>query len=150
MNSDDFEQRLQRQPLRPIPPEWRADVLSAMRLASDKRHASRIPHHVSPWRSVFSTLNSQLSTLLWPSPKAWAALATIWVVIFAINAATADKSHVVARMPSRRAREMILTWKEHERLLTELIGPPEMPIAERPKPVLPRPRSERRNEFLLT
>src|SRR5712692_650543 len=92
MNFDDFEQRLQRQPLRHVPPEWRAEILS------NAHHASRIiTPRVSLWRAILSTLNSQLSTFLWPSPKAWASLAAIWLLLLIVNASSNDKSIAVAR-----------------------------------------------------
>ncbi len=141
MNSDDFEQRLQHQPLRQIPPEWRADILSKA------HHASRITHHVSAWRVIISTLTSQLSTLLWPSPKAWASLAAIWLLLLIVNPSTTDKSISVAGALSRPAPERLLAWREQERLLTELLGPREMPAAEKLKPAASSPRSERHNQF---
>ena len=67
MNSDHFEQRLQHQPLRQIPTEWRAEILSKA------HHASRITHHalVAPKSDEGGSrlllarhnLNPQLSTL---------------------------------------------------------------------------------------
>ncbi len=43
----------------------------------------------------------------------------------------------------------MMAWQEQARLLVELIGPPEKLVAERPKPVVPRPRSERRNGLVI-
>jgi hypothetical protein len=42
-----------------------------------------------------------------------------------------------------------MAFQEQERLLSELIGPHETPVAERPKPRPPRPRSEGRKELLM-
>src|SRR5687767_7143159 len=93
-NMDDFEQRLQRQPLRPIPTAWRAEMLSRSRDVIT-HHASRIAHP-----SFLSTLNQQLSTILWPCPQAWAGLAAVWLIIVTFNFATADKpTTVVKRQP---------------------------------------------------
>ena len=39
MSTDDFEKRLERQPLRQIPGEWREEILSAARQASLAEHA---------------------------------------------------------------------------------------------------------------
>jgi hypothetical protein len=142
LNTDDFEQGLQRQELRQIPPEWRAEILATT------QHASNI-HHASFWRAIISTLNSQLSTLLWPSPKAWASLAAIWLLLIVVNASTNDKSIAVARALPRPAPERLMAWREQERLLTELLGTREMPAAEKTKPAAPSPRSERHAEFLI-
>src|SRR5713226_4434921 len=151
MNSDDFEQRLQRQPPRQIPPEWRAEILSKAHHASRITHSSRRSQtkadHVSFWRVIISTLNSQLSTLLWPSPKAWGSLAVIWLLLLIVNASMSDKSISVAGALSRPAPERLMAWREQERLLTELLGPREMPVAEKPKPAASSPRSERHDQF---
>src|SRR5258708_31493262 len=61
MNSDDFEKRLQRQPLRQVPREWRAEIVQGAEAATRK----------SSWLSL---LTSYLSPLLWPHPKPWAGL----------------------------------------------------------------------------
>ena len=156
MNFDAFEQCLQRQPSRTIPSEWRAEMLSAAKAASTAAHAPHLnPEHrrdarrFQHGRSLLSTFNSQLSTLLWPSPAAWAGLAAIWVVILVVNSTSGGGTKELARKITPPAPEAIAAWKEQERLLTELIGRPEAPAADRPKPVAPRPRSERQNGFSL-
>ena len=153
MNHDAFEQRIQRQPFRPLPSEWRAEILLAARQASTAQNESvamtqqqpesRLALHVPAWRALFSTL-------LWPSPKAWYGLAAIWLVLLVINAETADNAKRVARTLPRPAPEMIAAWREQVRLLSELVQPQEIPVAEPPKPTPPRPRSEGRNSFLIT
>jgi len=149
MNTDDFEKRLQRQPLRQLPVEWREQILSAARQASLSEHATRNTQHVFPSRSLLSTLNYQLSTLLWPHPTAWAGLAAVWVVILGINLTTRDASTVVAKQAAPLSPQIFMAFQEQERLLAELIGPGETPAVERPKPRLPRPRSEGRKGMLL-
>jgi UDP-N-acetylglucosamine:LPS N-acetylglucosamine transferase len=149
MNPDDFETRLQRQPLRPIPGEWRDDILSAARQASLPQHASRITHHTLASRSLLSTLNHQLSTLLWPHPTAWAGLAAAWIVILGVNLATRDAATLAARHAAPVAPQVFMAFQEQERLLSELIGPRDTPVAERPKPDPTRPRSEGRRSLLM-
>src|SRR5271169_3464879 len=149
MNPDDFETRLQRQPLRQIPGEWRHDILSATRQASLHDHASRITHHVPPSRSLLSTLNHRLSTLLWPHPIAWAGLAAAWLVILGINLTTRDAATMAARHAAPVAPQVFMAFQEQERLLSELIGPRDTPVAGRPKPRLPKPRSEVRKQMLM-
>ena len=149
MNPDDFEKRLQRQPLRQMPPEWREGILSAAHHASPAHHAPRTAQLVFPSRSLLSTINHLLSDLLWPRPAAWAGLAAVWVVILGLNAATQDASRALAKQASPVSPQLLMAFQEQERLLAELIGPRETPAAERPKPALPRPRSERRKEMLM-
>src|ERR1041385_8337991 len=88
MNSDDFEKRLQRQPLRELPQDWREKILQE---AESARHSSSVIRH-----SFLSTINSGLSTLLWPNPKAWAGLAAVWVLIFALHRHVGDGSPMAA------------------------------------------------------
>jgi hypothetical protein len=149
MNVDDFEQRVQRQPLRQLPSEWRQEILSAAQQASSPNHASRITHHVPASPSLLSTLNHQLSTLLWPHPVAWAGLAAVWVAILGLSLTTSDASTAVARHASPVSPQVFMAFQEQERLLTELLGPRETPVAEQQKPRLPRPRSEGRKEMRM-
>ena len=147
MNTEDFEKRLQRQPLRQIPGEWREEILVAARQASGTHHAPRTTQHASP--SLLSTLTHQLSTLLWPHPAAWAGLAAVWLVILGLNYTTRDAFPRLAKGSLPAAPQLFMVFKEQERVLAELIGPREAPVAERPKPASPRPRSERQQALLM-
>jgi hypothetical protein len=149
MKMEDFEKRLQRQPLRPVPGEWRQQILSAARQASLPQHATRNTQHAPAPRSLFSTLHHQLSTLLWPHPAAWAGLAAIWLMILGVNLTTQDASQAVAKHDSPVSPQVFMAFQEQERLLSELIGPSDTPVAERPKPRLPRPRSEGRQALVM-
>ena len=149
MKTDDFEKRVQRQTLRQVPAEWREAILSAARQASSPEHATRHTPHASRWRSVLSTLNAQLSALLWPRPAAWAGLAAVWVAVLGINLTTRDTSQMLAKHATPVSPQIFIAFQEQERLLAELIGPRETPVAERPKPGPARPRSERRKEMLM-
>ncbi len=149
MNLDDFEKRLQRQPVRQVPGEWREEILSAARQAGSPQPPPRNAQHAAPSRSLLSTLHHQLSALLWPHPAAWAGLAAAWVVILGINLTTRDASQALAKYASPVSPQLFMAFQEQERLLSELIGPREMPVAERPKPRLPRPRSEGRKAMLM-
>jgi hypothetical protein len=88
MKDEDFEKKLARTPMREIPPAWRAEILqyaaqplppeapvpAAVSAANVTPPAPVPPPHKGSWRD-----------LLWPSPKAWAALACIWLAIFISN-----------------------------------------------------------------
>ena len=74
---NDFEHQLSRQPLRQLPPEWRAGILSG---------AATIVAPSWTWQSWF-----------WPSPIAWGALAAVWVGIFLFNGSgVADSAPMAA------------------------------------------------------
>ena len=144
MKPDEFEQKLSRQPLKEIPPAWRGEILAAAREAQPAHHAPRITH-----QSFLSTLNSQLSTIFWPHPKAWAGLAAVWVFIFAVNFSTRDSSLGVAEKSVPPSPEVIVELKKQQRMFAELVGSYETVDADRPRIFAPRPRSERA-EILVT
>jgi hypothetical protein len=138
MKPDDFESRLQRQPLRPVPPAWRAEILAAAREAQPVHHVSRQPH-----QSFLSTLNQQLATLLWPHPKAWAGLAAVWIFILAVNFSLRDPAPRVAEKSAPPSPEVIVELRQQQLLLAELIGPRVAHDADRPRIFTPKPRGER-------
>ena len=155
MNPDPFEQHLSRQPLRPVPAEWRDELLAR---AGDLQSPSLTAAMASdggckpPARaplSQLSTLNSQLRDWLWPCPQAWAALAAVWVLLLVVNFADDSKPARSAQSATKSApADLRYVWREQQKLLAELF-PPE-PIAPprprvQPVPVLPTaPRSELR------
>ena len=143
MKPDDFEQRLQQQPLRQIPAAWRGEILTTARAAATSRHPSPDTHH-----SWLSTFNLQLSTLLWPHPRAWAGLAAVWICIFAVNFSIRDRAPVLAEKSAPPSPEVVAELKQQQRMLAELIGASQASEAEQPK-FLPLPRSER-VEILMT
>jgi hypothetical protein len=133
--TEQFEQRLRRQSLKKIPGEWRAEILSATRGAQITRHASPA--------SWLSTLNSQLSTLLWPHPKAWAGLVAVWVGILVLSLSQRDQSPVAVEKFSPPTPEVMAELRQQKLLFAELMGSPQTPDADRRKNVPPGPRSER-------
>ena len=134
MKPDDFEQRLQRQPLRPIPGEWRAEILGVCR---ESKVGSRTREQFWP-----STLVSRLSTILWPHPAAWAGLAAVWILILAVDFSVRDKAPAVAEKFSPPSPEVIAELRQQQRLFAELIGPRDVHDADRSKSFVPQPRSE--------
>lgn len=139
MNHDDFEQRLQRQPLRQVPAEWREEILTA---AVTSCHMSRVTRH-----SFLSTLNAQLSTILWPHPVAWAGLTAIWIFIFTADFSTHENAPAVADKYLPPSADVIVEVRQQQRLLAEMMGSSQKSETAAPK-VLPSPRSERPFEML--
>jgi hypothetical protein len=134
--TEQFERRLSRQPLRQIPHEWRGEILAAAR--DTQNRSSPVTR-----RSLPSTLNHQLLTILWPHPKAWAGLAAVWILIFAVDFSIRDKSPQVAEKVSPPSPEVVAELRQQKLLFAELIGSTEPLVADRQKLFLPRPRSER-------
>ena len=131
-----FESRLSRQPLQQVPADWRGEILAAAESAS--RPAPRAPRLV--W---LSAINHQLSTLLWPHPRAWAGLAAAWIFIIAVNFSMRDSSPRMAEKSAPPSPEMIVELRQQQLLLAELMGPRETRDADRPRIFAPRPRGER-------
>jgi hypothetical protein len=94
MNSE-FEKKLMEQPLRRVPAEWRAQILREARIAA-------VPPPVAEtgWRSW-----------LWPAPKAWAALAVCWLVLFAVNSISRPAPVALAVRSDAQAMQMALAEK---------------------------------------
>ena len=134
----EFEKQLRRQPVKEIPSVWRAEILSAAQAAQPAPHVSRVTPH--GW---LSTLNSQLSTLLWPHPRAWAGLAAVWVFIFTLNFFTQDKSVMVAEKSAPPSPEVLVELRKQQKLYAELMGVNEPREADRPKDATSRPRTQR-------
>ena len=129
MNTDDFEKRLQRQSMRPVPREWRGEILDAARRAGGHQPPPLNSQPTSWWRE-----------LLWPCPQAWAGLAAAWVLILALNVATREPVQVATAQSTPPAREVLMALKERRRWLTELAGPSVQ--VEPQKSLVPKPRSE--------
>jgi len=141
MNSDNFEQRLRHQSPRQIPAGWREEILSAANSA----------HHplAAPKRSEGgSPISHLLPSIFWPHPRAWAGLAAVWLLIFAVNVSTRDDSTTVAKKIPPLTPEMRMVLKQQKMILAELIEPREAPMAGPRKLFPPKPRSELRNEFM--
>jgi len=89
--------------------------------------------------------------LIWPCRRIWAGLASVWILIFVFNLSQRDPSELMARKSPSPSPEMILAFRQQEKLLAELIGPNEAhAAAPPPKQFLPQPRSEGRVETLMT
>ncbi len=135
---EQFEQRLQRQPLREIPGAWRGDILAAAGESAAVQHAAPITRH-----SPLSIFNLRLSAILWPHPKAWAGLAAVWILIGALNFSARDTSPPLAEKFSPPSPEVIVELKKQQRMFAELVGGHETADADRPKVFFPKPRSGR-------
>jgi hypothetical protein len=129
MKPDDFEKQLQRQPLRPVPTEWRAEILRSAQAASP--HVSRLtPHAVAWWHEW-----------LWPSPQAWAGLAAVWMILLGLNAMAPGGSGDVAKRSPSHSAETETTLAAQRRELARLLDNNFPEPAPAPKPP-PGPRSE--------
>jgi hypothetical protein len=135
--TEQFEQRLKRRPLRPVPAEWRGGILTAASEAQPVKYSQPVAD-----RSFLSILYRRLATVLWPHPAAWGALAAVWIVIFAVNFSIRDREPALAEKAVPQSPEVVAQLRQQQRLLAELLGPNDSPDADRPKTFVPKPRSE--------
>ena len=122
---DEFEQFLKKQPLREVPPAWRAVILPA----------AAQPEAVQPtWWGEW----------LWPSPAAWAGLACIWIVILVLNVASRPLAaeRQLAERPSAPSHDMVLALAQQRRELAQLLGTPVETAVEMRRRHPPGPQSE--------
>lgn len=146
MNGENpFEKRLERLPQRPVPADWRREILSAAREAAP-------PQQVAVMGSSFiSEMHSWVAALFWPHPRAWAGLAAVWALVFGLSIATREPVHAdFAQQPMPSSPQMREMLREQERLLAELVGPNGPSEQGPPKPAAPRSQGVRREEFVNT
>ncbi|MCU0785254.1 MAG: hypothetical protein MUF81_14625 [Verrucomicrobia bacterium] len=138
-----FEQRLQRQPLREMPPAWREEILAA---ADNNR---RVPPVREPTfaATAFRPLATLWRELVLPARMTWASIAAVWVVIGILSLSQSDQITVAARVSPATRQELRAASEQRQELLLELALLPTTEPAEPPKPNL-QPRSQRQEEFL--
>jgi hypothetical protein len=130
---NEFEQRLRRVPGKPIPADWRAEILAA---------AMPIPA-VEDRGSWFDRLRVRIHAVLWPHPQAWAGLAAVWVVILLLHFSQRDESPVPLSKSAPPSPALLAELRQQQQLLAELLGGPAAPDADRPRTRSPRTQSVR-------
>jgi hypothetical protein len=137
MNAD-FESRLQRQPLRELPRDWRADILAAAATPAGRRSRGATGEG--------ETHGEGAST--WPSLRAWATLGAAWVVIFLLHFTSPDEPRL-ARNSAPMTLQSFALLHEQTLRMADLLGQTdagEPPVA---LPAPPQPRSERAPRQLI-
>jgi hypothetical protein len=142
MKPDEFEQKLARQPMKPIPAAWRAGILAAVEAEVGQRQVSREFTFAATDPSWLAMLKQQLIALLWPHPRAWAALAAVWILVFALHFWLRDPAPALAAKAPPPSPEAVAELRLQQRMLAELIGPAELRVANRQRDLSPKPRSE--------
>jgi hypothetical protein len=122
MNSD-FENQLQRQPMREIPPHWRAKILAATQPQPAR------------WREWFQ-----------PFPRAWGALGAAWVVIFALHFTTPNQPRFAG---NSYAPQSFAILQKQAMMMAQLLGPTDADEKAAALPAEPKPRSERARKELI-
>ena len=128
-----FEQRLGRQPVKPVPAAWRAEILAAARAAQPAAGTAR----PSP--------ASWLASLFWPYPRACAGLAAVWGFIFLLHFSLREAPPTLAQTAPAPAPspEAVAELRQQQKLYAELMDAPGPREADRPRLAAPKPRSQR-------
>jgi hypothetical protein len=113
----------------------------------DRRASANDARERRPQTAATTALQTLWRELIFPCRRIWAGLAAVWILIFIVNFSQRDGSQTMMAK-SAPSPEMILTFRQQEMLLAELIGQNEPQAAEPPKTFSPRPSSERRFEIL--
>ena len=154
--NDDLENRLQRQPMRELPREWRAEILAAAAAPLPDGHTLRgraaLPRRPEFGRSSSVALpDHEMSGLTggngisaWPSLRAWAALAAVWLVIFLLHFTAPDQPRL-ARASSPVSLQSFALLHEQTMRMALLLGQTDPTEADETRialPAPPKPRSE--------
>lgn len=135
MNNQDFESRLSRQPWRTLPAAWREDILA-------KAHAA-VPTRCPPTASHRPAWLEMLYFLLWPSPRAWAGVAALWLIALAGNLTISHSfSSPSSATPSMVVGNPVESLRQRQRVMAEWMDPFEPPSAQPSRE--PRPRGQLR------
>jgi hypothetical protein len=121
-----------------------------MKVAADVNRRKQPVRELTFAAALANAIRLSFLELIWPCRRIWTGLAAVWIFIFIFNFSQRDPSELMARKTPPPAPEMILTFRQQEKLLAELIGPNEPQAAAPPKPFLPQPRSEGRIEAWMT
>jgi anti-sigma factor RsiW len=82
--------------------------------------------------------------VIWPWRRVWAGLAVVWLGIFAGNVSLPGPEPALSAKASPRSQEMLMSFRDQQRILAELL--PDLVAvqdADRQRPYLPKPRTER-------
>mgnify|MGYP006919788977 CR=1 FL=1 len=145
--NDDFEQRLARQTLRPVPAEWREEVLNR---AGDLQSPSVAVATAPIGGCKPPALLSFWERLLGPNPLAWAGLAAAWVVLLAVNrSGSGSPASVASRASQPNEAAIAEIVRENRRQMAELLNLDEPQAAPTPRKELHPKRSQRREGFAV-
>jgi len=124
--------------MRPKLDAMRQKVITAMPSSGKVDAAHR---RWSEDRSIGAVLTKVWQQLIWPSRRAWAGMAVIWLVVLGANVGMHGASRGTPSRGSTSSRDIAQALHEQQRLLAELLPTEAPPMrAARPKP---GPRSQR-------
>jgi hypothetical protein len=124
MNSE-FENQLQRQPMREIPQHWRVRIIAAAQPAPSRWH-----EWFQPW------------------PQAWKALGAAWVLILALHFTTPDEPRKAGNSYPLTPQSFAIL-QEQTMKMAQLLGSTDADEKPAALPAELKPRSERARRELF-
>ena len=90
---------------------------------------------------LWAVLRKAWRELVWPSRRAWAGMAALWLAMLAANLELKSTFPAEPAVRSAPFREVMQSFEEQRRLLAELL-----PAAQPPPVGIPRPRAQPRSD----
>jgi anti-sigma factor RsiW len=119
--------------------------------AASRSRSTAVVSEAGGWSAVLGALGARLRAGWQTSPWAWTGLAAVWVVILGLNRAAPEPvPPSVAGQAVPPASEVRFALKQKYLLMAGLAFTSEAAETEKPKTVLPSPRSDRRKATLNT
>jgi hypothetical protein len=87
--------------------------------------------------------------LIVPARRVWAGFAFLWLTLAIFNAAQPDAYAPREPQTVSASPEVLMFWRERQKLLADLNGLTESREADKPKPFTPKPRSAREDRWLV-
>lgn len=140
MKMDNFEKRLQRQPLRQPPAAWREEILASARANIPTSGHACTSELLTGWRALLARI-----------PAAWGAVAALWLVILGVNSLLSGPAITkIASTPGPASHEPMTVWNlqraEYSLLANHQTDSPDLAPAPRQPAVPPPPRSDIRRD----
>ena len=134
MNADDFEKQLEQQPLRTVPPAWRAEILRAARA-----NLQPLPGPARPVSSQPFSWGESLLRWRWHL----AGLSAAWLLIALLNIDHSSAPATLSRTQNPPSTQQLLTaLRENRQQLLELMQPSATEAAPWPRTFIPPRRSQ--------
>ena len=116
MKNDDFEANLRSTSLKPVPPEWRQQILRAAERELDKTTSAIA-------RNEQSGAIAWLVAWLWPNPVAWGGLAALWLMILGANLSPTGPDVARRELWAETKSPRPVSLAEQRALLSHLLEP---------------------------
>lgn len=151
MSMDPFEERLRSHKFRTVPAKWRAELLAGARQASGRQEAcnrAEVGGYTPLGPLIRAGWRYRLASLLWPSPRAWAALAATWLALLGLHWADGNPAPSLSNEQAPAPEAIATALAEQQRILAEISRGLASPAAAPARSSAPGPRSQALNPFL--